>query len=238
MPTSPSLLLVFAVGRTGSVGGSVVALTTDDVFEDEELLAGVTVDTSLTVLGDNCSVDTVVVFEVKIIKVDTSDTFTRVPVTLVVFKASREVITSLTVDDVSGVLSDDDLKSIDEDSTCTREVAGGKTMVVEGFFKEECSEVPLNNDNDDTRLVEDSNNDVTILLVLTVIELDPGVMRRDEIKISVDNSPVVLVRDIRPLTLFTLEGDGMTALVEETVKITEDESDAEGSMTIRLLFVE
>lgn len=53
MPTSPSLLLVFAVGRTGSVGGPVVELTTDDVFDDEELLAGVTVDTSLTVLGDN-----------------------------------------------------------------------------------------------------------------------------------------------------------------------------------------
>ena len=53
MPTSPSLLLVFAVGRTGSVGGPVVELTTDDVFDDEELFAGVTVDTSLTVLGDN-----------------------------------------------------------------------------------------------------------------------------------------------------------------------------------------
>lgn len=237
MPTSPSLLLVFAVGRTGSVGGPVVVLTTDVAFEDEELLAGVTVETSSTVLGDNWSVDTVVVFEVVIIKVNTSDTFTRVPATLVDFRSSREVITSLTVDDVSGVLSDDDLKSIDEDLTCTREVAGGKTMVVEGFFTVEYTGIP-NNDVDDATLAEDGNNNVTILLVLTVIKLDPGVTRRDEIKVSVENTPIVLVRDIGLLTLFTLEGDGMNALVEETVKITEVKSDTEGSMNIRLLFVE
>ena len=173
----------------------------------------------------------------EIIKADISDTFTWVPVTLVDFKSSREVITSLTVDDVSGGLSDDDLTSIGEDLTCTREVTGGKTIVVEGFFTVEYTEVPLNNDDDDATLAEDGNNNVTTMLVLTV-KLDPGVTRRDEIKVSVDNRAVVLGRVILPLALFALGGDGVTALVEETVKITEDESDVEGSMKIRLLFVE
>jgi len=104
------------------VGGPVDGLTTDDVFEDKELLAGVSVETSSTVLGDNWSDDIVVVFEVEIIEVDTSDTFNRVPVTLVGFKTWREVITPLIVDNVGGVLSDDDLKSIDEDLTCSTEV--------------------------------------------------------------------------------------------------------------------
>lgn len=121
-PTSPSLLLVFAVGRTGSVGGSVEGLTTDDVSVDEELVTGVSVETSLTVLGDNWSDDTVVVFEVEIIEVDTADTFTRVPVTLVGFKTSREVITPITVNDVAGILIDDNFKSTDDDSTLTSEV--------------------------------------------------------------------------------------------------------------------
>lgn len=85
-PTSPSLLLVFAVGRTGSVGGSVDGLATVDVCEDEGLIAGVSVETSFTVLGDNWSVDCVVVPEVEIIEVDLSDTFTRVPATLLGFK--------------------------------------------------------------------------------------------------------------------------------------------------------
>ena len=70
------------------MGGSVDGLTTDDVFEDEELLAGVSVETSLKVLGDNWSVDSAVVFEVEIIEVETSDTFTGVPITLVGFKTS------------------------------------------------------------------------------------------------------------------------------------------------------
>ena len=226
------------------MGGPVVGLTTDDVFEDEELLAGVTIETSLTVVGDNCSVDTVVDFDVEIIEVDTSDTSTRVRVTLVGFKTSRDVITSLPVDDVSDVLSDDDLKSSDDNLTstreveCTKEEAGGKTMVVEGFFKVEYTEVPLNSDDDNATLTEDGKTNVTILLVLTVIKLDPGVIRRDKKKVSVDNRPVVLVRDTRPLTLFTLEGDCMTALAEETVETTEDESDMKVPMKIRLLFVE
>lgn len=110
-------------------------------------------------------------------------------------------------------------------------------MVVEGFFTVEYTEVPPNNDDDEATL-EDGNNNVTILLVLTVIKLDPGVTRRDEMKVSVDNSPAVLVREFRPLTLFKLKEDGMTAFVEEPMKITEDKSDMEGSMNIRLLFVE
>lgn len=109
-PTSPSLLLAFAVGRTGSVGGSVDGLAADDDFVDEELLAGASVVTSLilTVLSDNWSVDSGVVSEVDIIEVDRSDTLTRVLVTRVGFKATREVITILAVD-AAGVLSDDDL---------------------------------------------------------------------------------------------------------------------------------
>jgi len=104
------------------VGGSVEGLTTDDVSVDEELVTGVSVETSLTVLGDNWSDDTVVVFEVEIIEVDTADTFTRVPVTLVGFKTSREVITPITVNDVAGILIDDNFKSTDDDSTLTSEV--------------------------------------------------------------------------------------------------------------------
>lgn len=58
-------------------------LATVDVCEDEGLIAGVSVETSLTVLGDNWGVDCVVVSEVEIIEVDLSDTFASVPVTLV-----------------------------------------------------------------------------------------------------------------------------------------------------------
>lgn len=58
-------------------------LATVDVCDDEGLIADVSVETSLTVLGDNWSVACVVVSEVEIIEVDLSNTFTRVPVTLV-----------------------------------------------------------------------------------------------------------------------------------------------------------
>ena len=109
-------------------------------------------------------------------------------------------------------------------------------MVVEGLSTVEYTKDPPNNEDDGATLAEDGSNNVIILLVLTVIILDPGVARRDEIKVSVDSRPEVPVSDTRPLTLFTLEGDDMTALAEETVKTTEDESDMEGSMKIRLLF--
>lgn len=109
-------------------------------------------------------------------------------------------------------------------------------MVVEGFFIVEYTELLSYNEDDDATLAVDGNNNVCILLAPTVIELDPGVTRREEIKVSVDNRPVVLVSDTRPLTLFILEGNEMTALVEEIVKTTEDESDMEVSMKIRLLF--
>lgn len=101
-PTSPSLLLAFTVGRTGSVGGSVDGLAAVDDFVDEELLAGASVVPSLIliVLSDNWSVNSGVVSEV--------DTLTRVSVIRVGFKATREVITTLAVV-VAGVLSDDDL---------------------------------------------------------------------------------------------------------------------------------
>ena len=107
-------------------------------------------------------------------------------------------------------------------------------MVVEGFFKIEYTEDPPNND-DDATLAEGGSNNVAILLVLTVIILDPGVTRCDEIKVSVNSRPVVPVSDTRPLTPCTLEGDDMTALVEGTVKTTEEESDMEASMKVRLL---
>lgn len=94
-------------------------------------------------------------------------------------------------------------------------------MVAEGFFTVEYTEVPSNNDDDEATL-EEGNNNVTTLLVLTESKLDPGVTRRDEIKVSVDNRPTVLVREFRRLTLFKLEEDDMTAFVEEPVKITED----------------
>lgn len=58
-------------------------LATVDVCEDEGLIADVSAETSLTVLGDNWSVACVIVSEVEIIEVDLSNTFTRVPVTLV-----------------------------------------------------------------------------------------------------------------------------------------------------------
>ena len=58
-------------------------LATVDVCDDEGLIADVSVETSLTVLGDNWSVACVLVSEVEIIEVDLSNTFTRVPVTLV-----------------------------------------------------------------------------------------------------------------------------------------------------------
>ena len=122
------------------MGGSDDGLTTDEVSVDEELVAGVTVETSLTVLGDNWSDDTVVVFEVEIIEVDTSDTFNTVPVALVGFKTWPEVITPLAVDDVTGVSSDDELKSTDEDLTRTTEVRS-KLSLLSGT--EKLSETPL-----------------------------------------------------------------------------------------------
>ena len=105
--------------------------------------------------------------------------------------------------------------------------------MAEGFFAVEYTTVSPSND-DDAILAEDGSNNVTILLVLTVIILDLGITSRDEIKLSVNSRPVVPVSDTRLLTLFTFKEDNMTALVEGTVKPSGDESDLEGSM--RLLF--
>ena len=107
--------------------------------------------------------------------------------------------------------------------------------MVEGVFMVEYTELLSYNEDDDATLAADGKKSVSILLVLTVIKLDPGFTRREGIEVSVDNRPVVLLWDTRPLTLFILEVDEMTALIEETMKTTEDESDMEASV-IRLLF--
>lgn len=106
IPTSPSLLLAFAVGRTGSVGGSVDGLTVDDVFEDVELFTGVSGVATSSVLSDSWTVDNGVVSEIETIEVDSSDTVTEVPVTRVGLTALLEVIITIAVV-VAGVFRND-----------------------------------------------------------------------------------------------------------------------------------
>lgn len=231
------LLLVFVVGWIGLVGGFVVVFIIDVVFEDEEFFVGVIVEIFLIVLGDNWLVDIVVVFEVVIIKVNIFDIFIRVFVILVDFRFFWEVIIFLIVDDVLGVLSDDDFKLIDEDLMCIREVVGGKIMVVEGFFMVEYIGI-FNNDVDNVIFVEDGNNNVIILFVFIVIKFDLGVICCDEIKVLVENIFIVFVCDIGFLIFFIFEGDGMNVFVEEIVKIMEVKLDMEGLMNIWLFFVE
>lgn len=106
IPTSPSLLLAFAVGRTGSVGGSIDGLTVDDVFEDDELFTGVSGVATLSVLSDSWTVDSGVVPEMETIEVDSSVTVTMVSVTRVGLRVLLEVILTIAVV-VAGGFSND-----------------------------------------------------------------------------------------------------------------------------------
>lgn len=97
IPTSPSLLLAFAVGPTGSVGGSVDGLTVDDVFEEGELVTGVSGVATLTVLSDCWTVESAAVSEMDAIVVESYDAFMKVSVTRVGLKVLLEVIPTLDV---------------------------------------------------------------------------------------------------------------------------------------------
>lgn len=90
IPTSPSLLLA-----PGSVGGSVDGLTVDNVFEEGELVTGVSGVAAFTVLSDCWTVESAAVSEM--IVVESYDAFTKVPVTRVGLKVLLEVIPTIDV---------------------------------------------------------------------------------------------------------------------------------------------
>ena len=101
-------------------------------------------------------------------------------------------------------------------------------MVVEGFLStltvlmvEDTELLSYSEYDASFTFVVDGNCVDNILLPLTANKLDLGVIRREEIRLSVDNKPIAVVGEPRSLTLFILGEDEAIAFAEETVKAAE-----------------
>ena len=216
MPTSPSVLLAFAVGRKGSVG-STDAVAVDKVFETKELFSGIgVVVTSLVVLIASLRDDSGTVFATvsAVVALTIPDV-----IVMVALECLSEVTRPVAVVVVIVGLADD--KSSDEELVYTRrddwtkDVTRDITLVVDDLFdvvKEESTELDLS-----ITVVFDSDN-VNKLLLVTTTELNISLALFEELEVnaeglsaktvlSADSSPSVFANDTVMATEDTREDD-------------------------------